>query len=56
MDLKQIAHEILAGEHKSLGKGTFGTVFHINQYIVKKINIEVKEDMPDFVASKRSTP
>ena len=37
-ELNKIAEHILQGKHKPLGKGTFGAVYHIGHFIVKKIN------------------
>lgn len=50
MDLQQIGLDILAGRYTSFDKGVFGSVYHIDKYIVKKINIDVKEDVHFFLA------
>ena len=36
-ELHKVAERILQGKYKPLGEGTFGAVYHIGHFIVKKI-------------------
>jgi serine/threonine protein kinase len=47
-ELNKIAEHILQGKHKPLGKGTFGAVYHIGHFIIKKINMKNEYDVKDF--------
>jgi serine/threonine protein kinase len=47
-ELNKVAEDILQGKHKPLGKGTFGAVYHIGDFIVKKINLKDEYRVKEF--------
>ena len=47
-EVNKIAEHILQGKYKPLGEGTFGAVYHIGDFIVKKINLKDAYRVKDF--------
>ena len=47
-ELHKVAEQILQGKHKSLGEGTFGAVYRIGHFIVKKITMKDQDDVKEF--------
>jgi serine/threonine protein kinase len=52
-DMKEMIQQIMSGHAQGLGEGSFGKVFKLGNYVVKRIDIADSDDMADYNNERR---